>query len=249
MDERTRQALHAVHADLLVLLADFVRVMEANGLPYSLMCGTLLGAVRHKGFIPWDDDIDLVLPRESYERFAALYPTQCAEGFYLDLTDTWVPRVRKQGGEQLAFLDLFILDPLPDGKPARAWKLLRLKALQGMLKEHTDYRRFSLPRRVLLGATALLGKPFSRALKLRLYARLCRVGSPASARLHMANSAFHLLAMPFEKSDFKAPALAAFETLTVRIPQDAHSILVKLYGLGYMTPPPESERAPLHLNL
>ena len=249
MDEYTRDVLQSVHSDLLLLLADFVRVMEDNDLPYSLMCGTLLGAVRHKGFIPWDDDIDLVLPRESYERFAALYPAQCGEDFYLDLTDTWVPRIRKQGGTHLAFLDLFILDPLPSKKAAQAWKLFRLKTLQGMLKEHTDYARFSFLRRILLRATALLGKPFSKAQKLRLYARICRTGSRTDAEFHMANSAFHLLSMPFSKSDFSNPALSAFENLTVRIPQDAHSILVKLYGSDYMTPPPESERTPLHLNL
>ena len=80
-----------MHAELTDVLADVVRVLEQNALPYSAMCGTLLGAVRHQGFIPWDDDVDLVLPRESYDRFADVYPSQCAAGFTLDLSDTCKP--------------------------------------------------------------------------------------------------------------------------------------------------------------
>ena len=86
--------LAAVHAELYEALADAVRVLETHDLPYSLMCGSLLGAVRHQAIIPWDDDVDLVLPRESYDRFEALYPAECGLGFTLDLSDTWVPRVR-----------------------------------------------------------------------------------------------------------------------------------------------------------
>ncbi len=249
MDARQQAALKAVQEELFVLLEDAVRVLEDNGIPYSLICGSLLGAVRHQGFIPWDDDVDLVLPRDGYERFAVLYPHQCGQGFYLDLEDTWVPRVRRQGGGALAFVDLFILDPLPEKPLARSAKLLGLRALQGMLKEATDYSRFSLSKRALLAATALLGKPFSKGAKLRAYVRLCRRGNPGSPWVHMANGAYGLLDMAFAPEVFEDPALGTFEGLAVRVPRDAGEVLRRLYGPDYMTPPPEGQRIPHHLML
>lgn len=236
--------LERVHRELAQVLGDVARVLDENGLPYSVMCGTLLGAVRHGGFIPWDDDVDVVLPRESYDRFEKLYPSQHGEGFLLDLSDTWVPRVRKANGD--AFVDLFILDPMPDGRFARFWKLFRLRALQGMLKEHTDYTRFSRGKRILLRGTHWLGRPFSKKAKLAAYRRVSRTGT--GANVHMSNGAFGLLTMTFSRDTFSQPATAAFENLTVRVPRDAQGVLAMLYGADYMTPPPESERKPLHLD-
>ena len=57
---------------ILEILLDFSKYCDENKLQYYLIGGTLLGAARHKGFIPWDDDIDIGMPRPDYERFIKL---------------------------------------------------------------------------------------------------------------------------------------------------------------------------------
>lgn len=57
----------------LALLDHITAYCDAQGIIYFLSCGSLIGALRHKGYIPWDDDIDLFMPRESYNRLLAAY--------------------------------------------------------------------------------------------------------------------------------------------------------------------------------
>ena len=70
--EKKYLSLDKVQEGLLGILIEFDRVCREYNLCYTLMGGTLLGAVRHKGFIPWDDDIDVLMPRPDYERLYAL---------------------------------------------------------------------------------------------------------------------------------------------------------------------------------
>ena len=68
----TKEQLKHLQSILLLMLIEFDRVCRENDLKYYLCGGTLLGAVRHKGFIPWDDDVDVLMPRDDYEKLLAL---------------------------------------------------------------------------------------------------------------------------------------------------------------------------------
>jgi lipopolysaccharide cholinephosphotransferase len=123
--------LWAVELDLL---AKFAEVCERNGLSYFMDGGTLLGAIRHRGFIPWDDDVDVIMPREDYDKLWEIaerefthpyfFQTSLSEpgpfyrthaqlrnsdttGFIVE--DSWKPSVNCG-----VFLDIFALDNIPD---------------------------------------------------------------------------------------------------------------------------------------
>jgi lipopolysaccharide cholinephosphotransferase len=73
---------------MLKMLLEFDRICKKHDLTYWLEFGTLLGAVRHKGFIPWDDDLDVSMPREDYELFLKIAPGELREDLFFQTRDT-----------------------------------------------------------------------------------------------------------------------------------------------------------------
>ena len=76
--EQALLKLQSVELEILLVIASFC---EEHQITWALDSGTALGAARHKGFIPWDDDIDISMPRNEYERFAKLAQNSLPEGY------------------------------------------------------------------------------------------------------------------------------------------------------------------------
>lgn len=123
MKEVTLDELRQLQIGILNAVHDFCK---ENNITYSLAYGTLLGAARHKGYIPWDDDIDIMMPREDYDRFLStfkhpLYKTFHApetEGLYLTFAKVIDPRIDliENGSMKLhlgAYIDIFPFDNYP----------------------------------------------------------------------------------------------------------------------------------------
>lgn len=83
--DQLQQQIWATEQEILDVIH---QVCTEHGLRYSLAYGTLLGAVRHKGFIPWDDDIDLMMPREDYEKLLVIWNQSAPKGYILQNTRT-----------------------------------------------------------------------------------------------------------------------------------------------------------------
>ena len=249
MSEEKHLNLDEIHAELLEQLRDIVRVCNAHGIKYNMMCGSLLGTVRHKGFIPWDDDVDLLITREEFTRFREVYPKECDPRFELTYLNTWTPRVMNSDPAKAeAFTDLFILDHVPpEGLKRKLW-FLHLHLLQGMLKRNVDYSRFGLKNRILLRATHLIGLPFTTKWKTARYEKVSTRYSTGDD-LCMSNGAFELMMHIWHPRQFEKLIDAPFEDVTVKIPAAYDEVLTILFGPDYMTPPPPAERVAKHLDV
>ena len=79
-----KKHLIKLHQSEIKILDEIVRICDKYNLQYFLIGGTLLGAVRHKGFIPWDDDLDIAMPRNDYEKFISISKNELKDDFILD---------------------------------------------------------------------------------------------------------------------------------------------------------------------
>ena len=247
--EEKKLTLEEIHEELLCQLRDIVAICNRHGIEYNMMCGSLLGAVRHKGFIPWDDDIDLLITREEFEKFRKIYPQECDKRFELTYLNTWTPRVMNRDPEKAAaFTDFFILDSVPPaGWKRRVW-YLKLHILQGMMKKNVDYSRFNLKNKIMLFGTHILGLPFSTQWKAKMYEKIS-TQNPPSTEVCMSNGAFGLGQHIWHPAQFEKKIEVPFEGVQVKIPEKYDEVLTILYGPDYMTPPPESERVAKHLDV
>ncbi len=132
--EITPEILKQLQEIQLECLIELDRLCREHNISYSLDGGTLLGAVRHGGFIPWDDDIDIIMLREDYERFFEVCKTELDSRFFLQEHRTdphynvGYPRIRRNGTvyrraghghmkyHDGVFIDLFVLDNVPDNE-------------------------------------------------------------------------------------------------------------------------------------
>lgn len=96
----------------LAILREIDRVCSKCGITYWLDSGSLLGAVRHEGYIPWDDDVDIGMMRQDLERFKELFERECREGYYLELYFLelhLIVKVRHRAVPH-CFVDIFVFD-------------------------------------------------------------------------------------------------------------------------------------------
>lgn len=88
MKKEVNQRIGKVQVQVLKGLLEVKRICEKHNIIYYLVGGSALGAIRHKGFIPWDDDVDVAMPREDYERFIKICCTELDKEFFLQTRDT-----------------------------------------------------------------------------------------------------------------------------------------------------------------
>ncbi len=254
----------------VITLKEFDRICKKNDIEYFLGFGSLLGAVRHKGFIPWDNDIDVCLTRENYikfyehrdelgEDFEFLHPEGYGPKTYLSCLPSVMykkmyfkldPDVCKYYNNRInrLHLDLFILDKT--NKHFSGWlQRFEVKVLFALMNGYrhkliAKMNQYSFGMMLLNNLACPIGRCFSLASLMKKHHEVAVKFNNSDAEYYFLSTSGTLLKQIYPIEAYKSASYAEFEGLQVPVPCDTDTILTINYGKDYMTPPPEEERFP-----
>lgn len=261
--------LERVHVLLTRMLAELDRVCTELDIPYVVYGGTAIGAVRHKGFIPWDDDVDVLMTRPDYERFLAEAPAVLGGQYRLDNTRTvpefpfmftklvlrgtlFIPEFARDSAYRMPLsADILPVDNVPDNPlafrlmSARTWLWGRLLFLQGTPRPYL-VDAGTLQRVLVHGASGLAHQVLRllgvtpRSLQRRWERAARRYDGRRTAA--MADFSMRDPQNWIVTHDELYPARRVpFEDITVALARQYDVLLRRGYG-DYMTPPPLAKR-------
>lgn len=264
MDDSLRQ-LQLKELELLKL---FQKICADNNISYFALGGTLLGAIRHKGFIPWDDDIDVGIPRPDYERlckileqgtlgekikFRSFKNTESYIRYFGRLEDESMKIVRHDNikvEEAFAWIDLFPLDAMPNNAVLRKIKVFQVLVLRALYRfscfdtlVNVNKKGRPLHERILvwIGLHTPVQKLFNTKKCLgKLEKALTSTDYEKSNYLVNAMGAYKFREM-FHKKYYDEGKMYPFEDTEIRGPVDYDFVCTQLYG-DYMTPPKMDDR-------
>ena len=248
----------------LKILTDVADFCERHGLRYYLAYGTLIGAVRHKGFIPWDDDIDIQMPREDYVKFLEIFNEENKEGhlraispndpasFYsfTKIIDTRTVKIeagiKYDNKEHLGIdIDIFPLDGQPDGEKEyikwykKKFKIYKLKALVMSDPDLSWKRKLICPLLQAFRSKEYYQKKADKLQTVYPYADSKYVGCTASL--------FNSPKNRHNKEDFSDSVKVEFEGHLLNAPIGYDKVLRDLFG-DYMQLPPIEQQITHHSN-
>ena len=259
------QELRAIQEKSLEILVYFKEFCQKHGLLFYFCGGCCIGAIRHKGFIPWDDDIDVFMPRKDYERLAQLWPKEADpqyaycrsdKGHYLrsllgaisDENTTFI----KERQQDLDIshgirLEILPLDGCPESRFARKRQILW--ALIYSMFNNNEAPTSKGKGAYLLGRFLLALAP-TQGMRYRVW----RLAEKRMSRWPITPETKHITELcaryQYMVNDYPAEAFASakwveFEGLSMPVPIGYDTYLRMAFG-DYMQLPPEEERIPKH---
>lgn len=252
--------LSPLQSNLLEIFRWFDEFCRQNQLKYYAIGGTLLGTLRHQGFIPWDDDLDVGMPRKDYERFMLLMKNQKGRYQYESIfsenddycytmgklydTQTTLIEQRRRTIKRGMFIDIFPLDglgnSLADAKHdyfSIKWRLAFHEALITCIRPERNFWKNAFIRCVHIIPSFLVN---TKELRLKIDS-LCSAHdfSKYTYGGNLLGTKFEGEIVPLQW--FGEPKEAKFEDLNIYIPFDSDSYLKHIYGDWKKLPPKEKQ--------
>ncbi len=263
MNESDKKNLRKLQLIELDILKEVDRICKKNKITYYLGEGSLLGAIRHNGFIPWDDDIDVIMMREEYEKFLKVAPKELKKQYSLQHSTTiknyWSPYMKvrfldtsfyrqshikhltKDNGPDL---DIFPIDNVPklnsfkQKMQANEIKILR-KAISYKLKVYKPKRLIHYIIKYTFGLLSInkLHKMLDKTFK--------KYNNPNNKYAVNLASYYDYRRETSPKEWYGKPRMVRFEDKEFPVPSEAEKLLTLIYG-DYMILPPVEKRVIKH---
>lgn len=254
---------------LLAIYKEFARVCDKHELRYWFMEGNAIGSLRHKGFVPWDDDIDVAMPRPDYERFRDMASSELPDylrfwdwrdmddwrftfGKIQDVREAKVLEVESAVGHKLSnglYIDILVIDGYPEGRISRWIYDLRMLSYGSVVR----YLQTTFMCQTLLGKFAwlygclcsvLLNVHCIRRVQEKIDALMKSIPFETAKTTWRAGAAIRVT-MTFPRAVWNGSVMKEFDEIEVPLPVGYDTYLRTQYG-EYMTLPPKEKQVPSH---
>lgn len=250
------KSISEIHSILIKILQEFHKICEANDIPYYLVYGTMLGAKRHKGFIPWDDDVDVAIEFKYYNKLVNCLKNELPERYkvitrydkkgvpagYLKIEDTntlliesWTKREKCTG----VFIDVFLLYP-SDGKTNLFSRYTIIKCLR-----YIQVNRFYKINKSKISDIIIKSiiKSIFFWIKPYYYANIIeRYLIPHNGNYYCTYATIYNKKDIISKDIFGSPTLVEFEGIYFCGIENSDAYLRHMYGEYNVLPSPENRR-------
>lgn len=260
--KKNQMTTEEIKDSIFYVFKDIIGYCEEHNLKYSLAFGTLLGAIREKGFIPWDIDMDIFMPRPDYDYFLKNYKPKTSNitifdhDKYSNYHFNWAKIVDNRticdehykgykNNPYGCYVDICPLDGIDDKNEKRIMKkshILRYTVGASLIKPS---KLFPLHYNIGIVILNILAGWWPRQGKIAKVDKLCREIPYDTAEKVTCIAPGDKYYYIFDKSIVEDTVWGEFEGVQCRIPRDYEAFLTNKYG-DYMTPPPLNKRKDFH---
>lgn len=261
--------LRKVQLVQLEIAKEIDRICKKNNIKYFLIGGSLLGAIRHQGFIPWDDDLDVGMLRDDYEKFLKVAGDELQEkykiidwksdgdyphpmGKVIKRGTVYKESKRNDSGDQGIWVDVFPYDNVENNLHLFKRRIFKLKVLRSLIRAKCDYQTWQSDKKIII-SKYIKNIPFRIAAMfleknklIKKYEYISEMSNDKNSTKVFENGTENYIDWCFEKEYFMDLIKMDFEDCKLCVPKQYHAYLSLAYG-DYMKLPPVQERENKHL--